>query len=461
MNLLCSLALLAWVPFVFVLFAVFKPNRACALAIILGWLFLPNVQIPLPGLPDVEKAMWTILVCFVALLILAPGQLGKARLELVDGFAVVASIAPGLASIANDLGLYDAASAVFRQSLLWLAPYWMGRLCSEKREDLLWLCRAIVVGGLLYIPFCLFEIRMSPQLHLMVYGIPNQWLGARLGGWRPAVFMWNGLMLGLWMSAATFVAFWMWWKLPNLRNMGLRIGWIFTTLLVVTLLCRSLGAVAILFVGMSVAVVADRARSRLPILALVAIVPLYIGVRTTGLWHGEGVLEAAGMISEDRQESFQFRIDQEEMLLERANERPWLGWGGWGANRVTNEEGRDISITDGWWIILLGTNGIVGLVGCFGAMLFPSFLLLVRKSKGEFFSSESAPLLALSLLGVFWAIDSLLNAMYNPIYLLGAGAVIGGLDLPASDSVAPAEPRAATLPKPHLERRLVTGEPSI
>ena len=28
----------------------------------------------------------------------------------------------------------------------------------------------LLIGGLIYIPFCLFEIKMSPQLHKWVYG---------------------------------------------------------------------------------------------------------------------------------------------------------------------------------------------------------------------------------------------------------------------------------------------------
>ena len=59
-----------------------------------------------------------------------------------------------------------------------------------------------VLGGLIYVPLCLFEVRMSPQLHNMVYGFAQHSFGqtVRGGGWRPMVFMQHGLAVGLFMS---------------------------------------------------------------------------------------------------------------------------------------------------------------------------------------------------------------------------------------------------------------------
>ena len=60
-------------------------------------------------------------------------------------------------------------------------------------------------------PFCLFEIRMSPQLHKCVYGstsAPRQTF--RWGGFRPMVFMQRGLAVGIWMIAGVAVGMWLW-----------------------------------------------------------------------------------------------------------------------------------------------------------------------------------------------------------------------------------------------------------
>ena len=32
------------------------------------------------------------------------------------------------------------------------------------------LCLSIIIGGVIYLPLCLYEIRMSPQLHSIFYG---------------------------------------------------------------------------------------------------------------------------------------------------------------------------------------------------------------------------------------------------------------------------------------------------
>ena len=54
---------------------------------------------------------------------------------------------------------------------------------------------SIFIGGLLYVPLCLFEIRMSPQLHKLVYGFHQHIFAQtfRFEGWRPTVFLQHGL----------------------------------------------------------------------------------------------------------------------------------------------------------------------------------------------------------------------------------------------------------------------------
>jgi hypothetical protein len=71
------------------------------------------------------------------------------------------------------------------------------------------LTMGVVFGGLAYVPLCLFEIRMSPQLLSMFYG-SSIWSGTRFGGFRPHVFFHNGLELGMWMTAVSLAAWWLW-----------------------------------------------------------------------------------------------------------------------------------------------------------------------------------------------------------------------------------------------------------
>ena len=52
---------------------------------------------------------------------------------------------------------------------------------------------AVVLGGLAYIPFCLYEEVAGPPRYLavLIYGAPEFTRGwsDRLGGWRPEVFL--------------------------------------------------------------------------------------------------------------------------------------------------------------------------------------------------------------------------------------------------------------------------------
>ena len=63
----------------------------------------------------------------------------------------------------------------------------------------------ILIGGLAFVLPCLLEIKMSPVLMRMVYGM-SYWGGTLLGGYRPMVFFWAGLELGMWMTAASLAA---------------------------------------------------------------------------------------------------------------------------------------------------------------------------------------------------------------------------------------------------------------
>ena len=83
--------------------------------------------------------------------------------------------------------------------MTWGAPYLLGRLYFSEPAALRDLALATVSAALAYVPFCLWEIRMSPQLHAIVYGLQPFGFGQaiRFGGYRPSVFMTHGLMLGM------------------------------------------------------------------------------------------------------------------------------------------------------------------------------------------------------------------------------------------------------------------------
>src|SRR5262249_33246564 len=86
------------------------------------------------------------------------------------------------------------------------------------------------------------------------------------------------------------------------------------------------------------------------------------------------MIDAAESVDLERAQSFKTRLDQEQMLLSRASERIVFGWGRFGRSRVRDDEtGKDLSLTDGRWIITLGSYGLVGFVTEFGLLAFAAF----------------------------------------------------------------------------------------
>jgi hypothetical protein len=129
------------------------------------------------------------------------------------------------------------------------------------------------------------------------------------------------------------------------------------------------------------------------------------------------------MIDEGRAGSFAFRLDNENILTQKALQRPIFGWGQWGRSRVYDEWGRDISTTDGLWIIELGAHGFVGLISVFLALLLPLSLTVYRCHVRRLVSSDGAALLALAVITSLFAIDCLPNGQFNPIFVLAGGGV--------------------------------------
>jgi hypothetical protein len=124
--------------------------------------------------------------------------------------------------------------------------------------------------------------------------------------------------------------------------------------LVATLMGKSLGGVMLTFGAAMAFWLCERLRTRVILLLMVGVAPLYIATRVSGSWSGQEFVDFIAMnVSERRAESFEFRLVNEDLLLEKALERPMLGWGGWGRNRVFNELGKDLTVPDGHWIIAL------------------------------------------------------------------------------------------------------------
>jgi tetratricopeptide (TPR) repeat protein len=426
MSIVVPLIMIAWIPVVLALFGIVGPRRAALIAPIAAWLFLPVAAFPLPGLPDYTKTTATTMGLLLGMLIFDSSRLFGLRPQWFDLPMLAWCFCPFASSLTNGLGAYDGLSTSLSQCMIWGLPYLVGRAYFGDLDGLRELAIGIIIGGLVYIPLCLWEIRMSPQLHMTVYGYnPHSFEQTiRYGGYRPQVFMQHGLEVGMWMAAASLAGMWLWASgAPNLMR-GVSFEWFLIALTITTVLCKSTGSLVLLAGGVALCFAIKWTKSRIPVLILLAITPLYLSTRSTGFWSGAELADLTrATVGVEREQSLQCRLDNENMLVAKALQRPVFGWGGWGRSRVTDEEGRDASITDGLWVIALGNYGLVGLAAINAVMLLPLVVLLKRVPVTRWLDPDVAPAAVLAVLAALYSFDSLMNAMVNPIYTLAIGSL--------------------------------------
>ncbi len=444
LNPLVPIAIIGWLAAGPVLVVLLGARRGMLAAILLGWLFLPVASISVAAMPDISKHLVVVSSALLGVLLIEPSRLANFRPRWIDAPMAVWCVIPLASSLSNNLGIWDSASAVLHQTITWGVPWLLGRAYLGDAPGIRDLALTIVIGGLIYLPFCLWEIRMSPNLHHYVYGYHQHAFiqTRRFGGWRPMVFMEHGLAVALFMAAAALLATWMWATRAERQIFGVPLALPAIALLVTTVLCKSAGAIVLLAVFLTVLLACRAARLRLPLLAILAIAPLYMSARTTGVWHGEHLVNAVAAVAPARSSSLQSRFDAENILAERALERPIFGWGGWGRSRAANASGAKAAVTDGFWIITLGQRGLAGLGAVTIIMLTPALLLLTRIPARRLFSAQAAPYLALGMVTLMFALDSLLNAMLNPLWVLAMGALGGAMTNPTPQPIRRRTPPA-------------------
>ncbi len=428
MTKLTLLILVAWVPVGFVFFLLMKPRRAVLATYIGGWMFLPVASFPINHLPDYDKVLAVSVAALLGVLVFDMQRLLTLRPRWYDLPMLVWCLVPFASSLANGLGAYDGLSATFTSVVRWGIPYALGRAYFCDRRGMHDLAVGMFIGGLVYVPLCLYEIRMSPQLHNMLYGYhQTPFLHVtRFGGYRPLVFMAGGLPLSLWMATASLTGVVLWHTKALKSLWGVPTGWLVITLVVTTILCKSTGAIGLLFVGMGIYFATRMMRTRVPLIIAIAIVPAYLFLRIGVGWDGQILVDYAGeYINEARAASLETRLSNESRLIdEKIGQRPLLGWAGWGRGRITNDEGKDITITDSLWIIALQQHGLVGLVA-FIAMLTLPLILLVRSIPPPAINMQAlGAIVAVGMSVWVYVMDRMVNAQLNPIAIMMIGALV-------------------------------------
>ncbi|MHC4067080.1 MAG: O-antigen ligase domain-containing protein, partial [Planctomycetota bacterium] len=359
-----AFALFSWIPLILLLFWVLPPRRAMIVAFLFAWLFLPVAGYAIPGLPDYTKVSATNVGILLAAVVFDSGRLLAFRPRLLDLPMLTWCLCPFVSSISNQLGVYEGLSAVVDYIVTWGLPYLLGRIYLTDLRALRELALSVLVAGLVYAPLCLWEIRMSPNLSHSVYGVGGagiEYLGD-LGKWgsRPRVFMGTALTVGLFMTSASLMGIWL-HTTGSVRRLGnLPTKPLVALLVLITIGCKNLAALTLLVLGVAALFAIRRCRTLMPAYLLILAGPLYMASRGIAGWTATPLVNAASAIHERRAESLQFRLTNEDLLMEKALARPVFGWGRWGRARVYGEDGKDISATDGLWVIALGRTGLVG-----------------------------------------------------------------------------------------------------
>ena len=436
MTVLVPIMLFGWIPISVTAFLVLPPRKAVAVSVIGGVLLLPMTGYDLLYLPRYDK------ITAIALGVIAGSALTASRYQsrVEWGYHDIPMIAwcflcPLATSLSNRLGVYDGLSTLLTRSLYWGAFYWAGRKFFGDRSSLRELSLWIVMGGLVYVPLALFEIRMSPQLSMIVYGFfPHQWLQhMRYGGYRPIVFMQHGLMVSLWMAICSTIALWLWLKHEVGKIFGVPIPVVVITLVSVTVLCKSANGWFFLCAGFVAYLLFHRSRSLWLLRLAILLIPAYIILRATNTVSLEYIeFLASHVFDDERVHSLFLRLLEENAFSQKALQRPLFGWGGWGRgwpiDQLTDQ--RIVRAVDSQWLIVFSQHGIAGLFSFYGAMLVGPWYALrqhgarlkhngVRKDGTSSFYS-----VLLSVVVIFFVVDSLVNGMPNPVYVLCTGALV-------------------------------------
>ncbi|MEG5032334.1 O-antigen ligase domain-containing protein [Microcoleus sp. AT3-D2] len=433
---LIPLAMFGFIPVVFYLFVRFPAQRAVIISFVAAWLFLPQASYPIPSLPPYTKISAACYGILLGTLIYDTVRLTSFKPGWLDVPMVIYCLCPIFSQVSNG---GSPISPTINQIVTWGLPYFLGRLYVGSLDGLRQLAIGIFAGGLAYIPFTLVEGIRGPILHQMIYGVNafDDWGQARrMGGWRPVVFMQHGLMVGLWMMTAALIAVWLWQTGTLKKFMGRNIKTLAIILTIAFFLCRSTGAYSLFVFALIVLFSAKWFRTSLPLLFIIGYIVFYLYIAASGQFSSKDVIEFINQVfGEERAGSLKFRFDNEEILGEKARQRFMFGWGDSGGNRVYNEYGDDISVTDSLWIIAFGINGAVGLVSLFSSLLLPVIVFSVFKYPARTWTNPKvAPAAVLGIALTMYVFDCVLNAMTNPIFALIAGG-ISGLVLKAPESL--------------------------
>ncbi len=453
-NLFAHLVLYASPVVVLILFLTLERNKAIIVSIVGGYLFLPvQVELDLPLLPVIDKSLLPALTAMIMCLLLketnaqtsisADPLLRKSMASHRRSVHVIILISLLLLLIVALFGMvltnqesvyfgvgylppmrfYDSFS-ILLLTFVALLPFFLGWWYLPTSKDHRILLLFLASAGLIYSLPALFEVRMSPQLNVWIYGFfPHSFdQHLRGSGFRPLVFLPHGLWLGMFFAMTTLAVSAMLRRSKFAASNSLVWSLALTFTLITLVLVKSLGALIITLVLVPF-ILFGSSRTMMRVSTIIAFVVLFYPMLRGLDWIPvEQISNFAESINPQRAASFNTRLESEDLLLDRATEKPFFGWGGYGRNSVFDfQTGREIAILDGQWVEFIGSYGWLGYIARFGLLTFPLFFWMAKGLP------RPIPLATggLSLVLAANLIDLIPNATLTPVTWLIAGSLAG------------------------------------
>lgn len=465
-----------WIPISAIMFSQKEPRKAGFIAVIWGTMWLPElVAFDLPILPPIDKHVLVGMCAFVGLYLSSKERRDRMRLlrgvQMFFFIFVVGNV--GTAFTNPETFTYGGALAweggprfpivnipalpqkefiamSIQDFFKYVMPLGAGQMLVQSRDDAIVFLKSFVFACLVYVPLMLWEGMMSPQLHRQLYGYYslNFAHNVRGDGYKPVIMMKSGLGVAMFEFVGLCGAI----TLARLKQK------------VSPTIPAGLAAMAILFalaVSRNVAVVVYaaavipvlwmmKARTQARIGFVLGIVFLTFPVTRAQGWFptDEIVQFATEKAGADRAASLAFRFDNEDILIEHTQEKPYWGWGSYGRNRRYDPEtGMDISVTDGEWAIHYSVRGAVGAIGWFWLVGLP-ILWGARFIRRVTDPQDRLILGAMVLTHAINAADLLPNSSFTIVPFVYSGCLAGYLQFLSrkyGKGKGPAPPRARTV----------------
>jgi hypothetical protein len=404
-----------------------------------GWAVLPGADFPppqalfpywilpacLPSTSFVTKATVLGITAIAGTFLFHRAEIRKLELGVIDLAFLLLCLAPIFSSIANHLspltGIFGAAYLFFA----WLVPFYLGRFYLYDRDSLLLLARAVALAGAIYIPICLAELFSGPRIYSRIYGYqPFQWIGAqRYFGFRPIGFLEDGNQLGIWMASASCVALAALVLQTRITVFNIPLKRLALPLVVVTLMCQSIGSVLALGVTFLLILFWKQIPLRFTLTALLCGVLCFACLQFLHVVHWRELGQnnptaraVANSLSQVGRRSLGWRLARDEIQASIVMLKPFFGSGEWNWWRSGGIRPWDL------WMLVAGMYGIVGVLSVALLLLMPVTLAVWSPLSRKKFDDYSIVIMLIGPL-IITLLDSLMNAAIILPYLLIAGAL--------------------------------------